>query len=192
MYPAIFGQALAAAALSTPTPLAGQVESVPRQRAELVRFVKAYNRAGTVDRDEAKARGYFHPTLQKATKNTHLAVEKSAQTVEFTDDEFHVDLFGGGQFGIVRFSYTLTMVQHGHLITHSGRKMLALVKESQRWWIVADTTDEAGNAQSQEHSTVTTAVTSPKTNGSTIQARHHIAPRWIEGDYNPQGDALIA
>ena len=191
MFPAILGQALAAAALSTPLQPLARPESVPRQRAELMRFVKAFNQAWTLEPDEAALRGSFHPSVAKsgdARIEARLTLAQAAQIVDW-QAELHVELFGGGQMAIVRYRYELSLAAHGQMAERRGRELLVLVREGNRWWIVADAADEDGAASATGGRD---AVSGLKINGHRAPAKYHAAPRWIECDYTPDSDARIA
>lgn len=193
MFPAILGQALAATALSTPPQSAGKPESVPRQRAELVRFVKAFNRAWTLEPNEAALRGSVHPSCLKtggARLEARLELARAAQVVDWKEADVHVELYSGGQVAIVRYSFELALAAHGQIAERRGRELLVLVRESNAWWIVADAaTDESETAGA---SGARETVPGPKPHGSRIPAKHHAAPRWIECDYTPESDLRIA
>ena len=193
MFPAILGQALATAALSNRSQTLGTTPSVPRQRAELMRFVKAFNRAWTADSDEARLRGSLHPTLRKDGNNRlemRLDLSRTAQIVEWKEADVQIELFSGGQMAIVRYRYELALALHGQIATRTGRELLVLVREGNRWWIVADASADSGEAAGAGCGRE--AGCGPKPSFNLTPAKHPGAPRWIECDYTPTSDVCIA
>ena len=49
-----------------------------------------------------------------------------------------IDLYGNGLFAIVTYRFELSFDINEHTVEMNGRDMFSLVKEKNRWWIVAD------------------------------------------------------
>jgi hypothetical protein len=55
---------------------------------------------------------------------------------QFTDQR--IQLYAGERAAIVTFAYSVSMLIDGQAVTGAGRDLLALVKERNQWWVVAD------------------------------------------------------
>ena len=193
MFPAILGQAIAAAALSTNPHPSVKEGTVPRQRAELTRLIKAFNRAWTVEPDETTLRGSLHSTYMTTSGErieSRLKLARSAQIVDWKETDVQVDLYSGGQMAIIRYSYELSLAAHGHITERRGRELLVLVREANQWRIVADA--DADETHSIGAGSGRDAACGMKVNGHRAPAKHHSAPRWIECDYTPESELRLA
>ncbi len=113
--------------------------------------VQELNRAWTSEGHPELLREYFHPRMvvidpvkRERTEGGAAAVAdwtaftEAARIRWFRERDPKVEVYGGGRFAVVTYYYEMAYDMGGRAIETSGRDLMALVKEGDRWWVVAD------------------------------------------------------
>ena len=111
--------------------------------------VQAVNRAWAVHRSVDSLRPYFHPRFVgiypdgqrlegvEAVLNSYAGFLGAATVNRFREERPTIQVFGGDMFVVVTYVYDMEYVQGGRTIPTRGHDMYALVKEGDRWLVVA-------------------------------------------------------
>jgi hypothetical protein len=99
--------------------------------------------------DGSRLVDYFHPRMVAITPTTRerifgqkacvagwMEFAKTAKTHYLKEIDPQIELFGNT--AVVTYDFDMSFDMHGQTITMSGRDMLTLVKENDKWWVVAD------------------------------------------------------
>lgn len=109
------------------------------------------NKLWTVDNKAEELVNYFHANMVAITPSDKFRREGQSSCVAgwkgFTDMakinywkeiDPRIDVYGNGLFAIVTYKFEMSFEINAQTIEMSGRDMFSLVKENNKWWIVAD------------------------------------------------------
>ena len=115
---------------------------------EVWHYVKSMNHAWTQQRG-AGLQQFFHPRMVAITATDRRRLEgrdaclaswtgfaANAEIREWQEHDAHVELFG--DTAVVSYFYKLDFSIGGQNYIAQGRDMMTLVRDAERWWIVAD------------------------------------------------------
>lgn len=119
-------------------------------KQEIWETVVALNRLWTVDGKPDELKNYFHeemvaivPTARNRVEGRDACVAgwkafaDSAKINYFNATDPDVRIFGGA-FAVVTYYYDMSVDMGGGPVKLEGRDMFSLVKERDKWWVVAD------------------------------------------------------
>ncbi len=120
-------------------------------RAEVWRTVQTLNRAWTTEGDPLKLRDYFHRDMVAITPTDRFRREgrdacvagwqsfaDSVTVHSWEERDEKIQLYADGQTAVVTYNYTLSCRLGSQTLTMTGRDMMFLVREDDRWQVVAD------------------------------------------------------
>ncbi len=129
----------------------GEAPGEEQLRAEAWRTVEELNRLWTGAGQPEGLAGYFHPRMISLTAGQPERLEsgetsvrdwaafaRSARIHRWETDSPEVRLFLAGQAAVVSYRYTIEFTMEGKRIENQGWDLLVLVRERERWWVVAD------------------------------------------------------
>lgn len=109
------------------------------------------NKLWTVDNKAEELVNYFHKNMVAITPTDTFRREGQHECVAgwkgFADmAKIHywkeidpkIDLYGNGLFAIVTYRFEMAFDINGQTIEMNGRDMFSLIKENNKWWIVAN------------------------------------------------------
>lgn len=118
---------------------------------EVWQTILAMNKLWTVDNKAEELVNYFHANMVAITPSDKFRREGQSSCVAgwkgFTDMakinywkeiDPRIDVYGNGLFAIVTYRFEMSFEINAQTIEMSGRDMFSLVKENNKWWIVAD------------------------------------------------------
>jgi len=118
------------------------------EKNEVWAFVRAMNDAWTTEKGE-RLREYFHPRMVAITPVDRLRRKGSAKCIEgwqgfaqattihsWREEDPDIEIFG--ETAIVTYYYNMEVTMGPNRLNLSGRDMLTVRKESDRWWLIAD------------------------------------------------------
>jgi ketosteroid isomerase-like protein len=113
--------------------------------------VQKANKAWTVEGKIGELNEYFHKDMVAITPNNATRLEgqtaclngwqaftRIAKTNYFKETEPLIQLYCENNAAVVTYNYEGSFVFGGETMVLRGRDMMILVKENDRWWIVAD------------------------------------------------------
>jgi hypothetical protein len=122
-----------------------------RVRQDVWQTIIKMNKLWTVDNKVEELATYFHENMVAITPTDKFRREGQSSCVagwkSFTDVakinywkeiDPRIDLYGNDLFAIVTYRFEMSFDVNGQIIEMSGRDMFSLVKENNKWWIVAD------------------------------------------------------
>jgi hypothetical protein len=120
-------------------------------KQEVWQTILDMNKLWTVDNKAEELVNYFHENMVAITSTDEFRRVGQASCVAgwkgFTDMakinywkeiDPKIDLYGNGLFAIVTYRFEMSFDINGQTIEMNGRDMFSLVKENNKWWIVAD------------------------------------------------------
>lgn len=118
---------------------------------EVWQTILEMNKLWTVDNKAGELVNYFHANMVAITPSDKFRREGQSSCVAgwkgFTDMakinywkeiDPRIDVYGNGLFAIVTYRFEMSFEINAQTIEMSGRDMFSLVKENNKWWIVAD------------------------------------------------------
>jgi hypothetical protein len=122
-----------------------------RIKQEVWQTILSLNKLWTVSNKAEELVNFFHENMVAITPSDIFRREGQSACVngwkEFTDIakvnywkeiDPKIDLYGNGCFAIVTYRFEMSFDVSGHSIQMNGRDMFSLVKENNKWWVVAD------------------------------------------------------
>jgi ketosteroid isomerase-like protein len=116
---------------------------------EIWAIVQALNRAWTVENDPDRLTEFFHPKMVAITPVDRLRrlgqsecmagwkeFTKACRVLWWKEAEPAVEVFG--DCAVVTYYFEMEYELEGRAIRSAGRDMMTLVREDDRWWVVAD------------------------------------------------------
>jgi ketosteroid isomerase-like protein len=120
-------------------------------KTEVWNTIQTMNRLWTVDNKPEALVRFFHKNMVAITPSDKFRVEGQAACVKGWKDfcqmavihhwkeiDPKIDLYGDNQFAIVTYHFEMQFEVNKQTIEMQGRDMFALVKEDNRWQVVAD------------------------------------------------------
>ena len=118
---------------------------------EVWQTIQALNRLWAVEGKTDELKEYFHEDMVAITPTDKERREGRERCIagwkSFVDSaKIHymkeidpkVQIYGGGKFAVVTYYYEMSVEMGGQTINLGGRDMFVLVKEDDRWQVVAD------------------------------------------------------
>lgn len=118
---------------------------------EVWQIVLKVNRAWTVEGKIDQLKDYFHRDMVAITPNDAkrlrgqsacfagwLGFTQIAKTNYFKEIDPLIQIYCGGNAAVVTYDYEGEFVINGQTMILRGRDMMVLIKENDRWWVVAD------------------------------------------------------
>ena len=120
-------------------------------KEEVWATIQALNRLWTVEKRAEGLKDYFHERMVAITPTDRLRREggracvagwkgftEAATIHHWKEIDPQIELFGNGAFAVVTYYFDMSFTMGGQRIDLGGRDMFFFVKESGRWWVVAD------------------------------------------------------
>jgi hypothetical protein len=120
-------------------------------KQEVWQTILMMNKLWTVDNKAEELVNYFHENMVAITPTDKFRREGKTACVAgwegFTnvakinywkEIDPKIDIYGNGLFAIVTYRFEMSYEMNGTTVEMSGRDMFSLVKENNKWWIVAD------------------------------------------------------
>lgn len=124
---------------------------IKKRSEEVIGIIRAMNRCWTEGWNEEQFRQYIHPGAVAIVPTTSGRLEgqdayvagwrafcKAAVIHEWRETDHKVQIYAGGKSAVVTYLFSITFVIGGQKQTMQGRDMFFLVKEGQKWLVVAD------------------------------------------------------
>jgi len=122
-----------------------------KEQEEVWNFIQTMNRLWVSENRAADLKDYFHKRMIAVTPTDNKRIEGGdacvagwadfaavAKTLEWEAIQPQVELYDDNRCAVVSYYYRMTCEIGGQTIKFSGRDLFSLVKESGRWWVVAD------------------------------------------------------
>ena len=113
--------------------------------------IQALNRLWAVEGNADELKKYFHENMVAITPTDRARLEgrdacvsgwkafvDSAKINYMKENDPKVQIYGNGRFAVATYYYDMSVVIGGQTLNLAGRDMFALVKEDDRWQVVAD------------------------------------------------------
>jgi hypothetical protein len=120
-------------------------------KAEIWNTIQTMNRLWTVDNKPEELVHFFHKNMVAITPTDKFRIEgqeacvkgwtnfcKMAVIHHWKEIDQKIDIYGDNQFAIVTYNFDMKFEMNKQTIEMQGRDMFALVKENNKWLIVAD------------------------------------------------------
>jgi len=141
--------------LITPTLIFSQTENNNKttniMKKEVWKTIQEMNKIWTEGKQIEKLNNYFHKDMVAITPTDSAIIvgrencvnawgnfSKSAKIIFWKELEPKIQIYGNGMFAIVTYYFDMSFEMNGQKINMKGRDMFSLVKENDKWWIVAD------------------------------------------------------
>jgi hypothetical protein len=118
---------------------------------EVWEFVQKLNRVWTVEKDPNRLKEYFHKNMVAITATDRERREggdscvagwrnfvEAVKIFHWKEVDPDVRLYCDGRCAVVTYYYDISFEMGGRSIKTGGRDMFVVVKEDDRWWVVAD------------------------------------------------------
>lgn len=122
-----------------------------KTQQEVWDFIQRMNRTWTVENNPDALSDYFHENMVAITATDANRSEGRAQCVaswkHFTqqakiifwkEEDPRVQLYGNDAFAVVTYYFDMSFEMGGNTINMKGRDMFSLIKEGDKWLVVAD------------------------------------------------------
>jgi ketosteroid isomerase-like protein len=122
-----------------------------KEREQIIGMTRSMNRCWTDSWNEAEFRQYIHPDAVAIVPTTPGRLEgreayvagwkgfsTSATIHSWTETDHRVQLYAGGKSAVVTYLFSITFAMGGQEMAMKGRDMFFLVREEDRWLVVAD------------------------------------------------------
>lgn len=118
---------------------------------EVWKTILALNRLWAVEGKTDELKDYFHENMVAITPTDRERLEgkdaciaswkafaEAAKIHYMKEIEPKIQIYGDGRFAVATYYYDMSVVIGGQTLNLAGRDMFALVKEDDRWQVVAD------------------------------------------------------
>jgi hypothetical protein len=122
-----------------------------KTKEEVWQTVQAMNRLWAVEGKTEELKEYFHEDMVAITPTDRerregrdaciagwKAFVDAAKIHYIKEIDPKIQLYGDGNFAVVTYYYDMSVEMGGQVFNLGGRDMFALVKEGERWMVVAD------------------------------------------------------
>jgi len=120
-------------------------------KAEVWNTIQTMNRVWAVDNQPDELVHFFHTNMVAINPSYEFRIEGQAVCVQawkefcqmatiryWKEHDSKIELYGDNQFAVATYYFDMEWVMNGQTIHMRGRDMFSLVKEDNKWWIVAD------------------------------------------------------
>jgi ketosteroid isomerase-like protein len=127
------------------------MDTMNKIETEVWAAIQEMNRLWTIENRADELSNYFHESMVviNPTDNERISGGKNcveawknftiaAKIFHWVEIDPLVQIYGAGNFAVVTYYFDMSFEISGQKIDMKGRDMFTLIKEDDRWWIIAD------------------------------------------------------
>jgi hypothetical protein len=128
-----------------------EINNIEKIKEEIWQFIQEMNRLWTSDGKAEELKNYFHEKMIVLNPMDKFRLEGSERCVQgwvnfaktavihyWNEKDPEIVVYNNGTVAVVTYYYDMSYEMNERTIKSEGRDLFFLVKENNRWWIVAD------------------------------------------------------